>query len=210
MDPPRIPGTELDEVFAIRKDMEFLVWLKERIAGAKHVLIIGGGFGGVELPTRLRRIRAQRSRLLRCSKAALNFPMMPSFAMMPRKSCANGNRELYLDARRSAARHTSGKSVKLLNGKELKVDLVILGIGVGANTELARAAGLAIGKSGGIVVDRRMATSASGVFACGDCTEKVSFFGGQPSPLKLASIATQEARIAGANCLRCDGRESAP
>jgi pyruvate/2-oxoglutarate dehydrogenase complex dihydrolipoamide dehydrogenase (E3) component len=37
------------------------------------------------------------------------------------------------------------------------------------------------------------------VFACGDCAEKVSFFGGKPSPLKLASIATAEARIAGAN-----------
>ena len=108
--------------------------------------------------------------------------------------------EIYTSTRVEALLGTPRvKSVKLSNGKELKVDLVILGIGAGANTELARAAGLAIGKSGGIVVDRRMATSASGVFACGDCTEKVSFFGGQPSPLKLASIATQEARIAGAN-----------
>jgi len=44
-----------------------------------------------------------------------------------------------------------------------------------------------------------MRTSDESIFACGDCAEKTSFFGGRPSPLKLASIATFEARIAGAN-----------
>ena len=44
-----------------------------------------------------------------------------------------------------------------------------------------------------------MKTSAKDVFACGDCAEKISFFGGKPSRLKLASIASTEARIAGAN-----------
>jgi pyruvate/2-oxoglutarate dehydrogenase complex dihydrolipoamide dehydrogenase (E3) component len=44
-----------------------------------------------------------------------------------------------------------------------------------------------------------MQTSDSDIYACGDCAEKRSFFGGRPSPLKLASIATYEARIAGAN-----------
>ena len=40
-----------------------------------------------------------------------------------------------------------------------------------ANTALARAAGLKIGPTGGVVVDNRMATSVDGVFAAGDCTE---------------------------------------
>lgn len=44
-----------------------------------------------------------------------------------------------------------------------------------------------------------MQTSDHTIFACGDCAEKISFFGGGPSPLKLASIAQLEARIAGAN-----------
>jgi pyruvate/2-oxoglutarate dehydrogenase complex dihydrolipoamide dehydrogenase (E3) component len=51
----------------------------------------------------------------------------------------------------------------------------------------------------GIQVDRYLQTSDEHIFACGDCTEKVSFFDGKPSKLKLASIATMEARIAGAN-----------
>jgi NADPH-dependent 2,4-dienoyl-CoA reductase/sulfur reductase-like enzyme len=44
-----------------------------------------------------------------------------------------------------------------------------------------------------------MKTSDDHIFSCGDCAEKASFFGGKVSPLKLASIATLEARIAGAN-----------
>ncbi len=44
-----------------------------------------------------------------------------------------------------------------------------------------------------------MQTCDPDIFACGDCAEKVSFFNGEPSGLKLASIAAMEARIAGAN-----------
>jgi pyruvate/2-oxoglutarate dehydrogenase complex dihydrolipoamide dehydrogenase (E3) component len=52
---------------------------------------------------------------------------------------------------------------------------------------------------GDIAVDRTMKTMDDHIFACGDCAEKLSFFGGKPSLLRLASIATAEARIAGAN-----------
>jgi NADH oxidase (H2O2-forming) len=90
------------------------------------------------------------------------------------------------------------KAVKLSNGKEIKADALIVGVGVSPNFELARKAGLATNK-GGIVVDTTMRTSDPNIFACGDCATKFSFFTGQPSTLRLASIATTEARIAGAN-----------
>ena len=77
--------------------------------------------------------------------------------------------------------------------------MVILGIGAVSNIGLAQEIGLEIGPARGIMVNRYMQTSDPNIFACGDCTEKVSFFDGKPSTLKLASIATMEARIAGAN-----------
>jgi NADH oxidase (H2O2-forming) len=91
------------------------------------------------------------------------------------------------------------EKVVLSDGAEIKADAVVLGIGAVADVDLARKAGLRIGLTGSIAVDRTMKTSDENVFACGDCAEKISFFGGRPSPLKLASIATLEARIAGAN-----------
>jgi pyruvate/2-oxoglutarate dehydrogenase complex dihydrolipoamide dehydrogenase (E3) component len=84
------------------------------------------------------------------------------------------------------------------NGR-IPADVVILGVGAVANVDLAKKAGLRIGLTGSIAVDRTMQTSDGDIYACGDCAEKISFFGGRPSPLKLASIATYEARIAAAN-----------
>jgi pyruvate/2-oxoglutarate dehydrogenase complex dihydrolipoamide dehydrogenase (E3) component len=89
--------------------------------------------------------------------------------------------------------------VILSDGSEIPADTVIVGVGAVANVALAREAGLRIGLTGAIGVDRTMKTSEDHVFACGDCAEKISFFAGKPSPLKLASIATLEARIAAAN-----------
>jgi pyruvate/2-oxoglutarate dehydrogenase complex dihydrolipoamide dehydrogenase (E3) component len=77
--------------------------------------------------------------------------------------------------------------------------MVIMGIGAAANTTLAEKCGLEIGPMKGIQVNRYLQTSDNNIFACGDCAEKVSFFDGKPSGLKLASIATMEARVAGAN-----------
>ena len=80
--------------------------------------------------------------------------------------------------------------------------MVIVGIGCTANVALAEEAGLKIGPTGGIVANKYMQTSDEDIFTCGDCAEKISFFDGKPSKLKLASIATTEARIAGINLFK--------
>jgi pyruvate/2-oxoglutarate dehydrogenase complex dihydrolipoamide dehydrogenase (E3) component len=90
--------------------------------------------------------------------------------------------------------------VTLASGNEIKADIVILGIGAVPNTELAKKSGLETGFNNTIKVDRYMQTYTDpNVYACGDCAGKVSFFDGRPSGVMLASVATSEARIAGAN-----------
>ncbi len=91
------------------------------------------------------------------------------------------------------------EGVRLKSGREIKADMIIVGIGSISNVDLAEKAGLAIGETKGIKVNEYMQTSDDNIFACGDCAEKVFFFDHKPSRLKLASIATMEARIAGAN-----------
>jgi NADPH-dependent 2,4-dienoyl-CoA reductase/sulfur reductase-like enzyme len=60
---------------------------------------------------------------------------------------------------------------------------------------------LEIDSTKAIAVDNRQVTSHPDIYAVGDCAGKKSFFDGSPTPLKLASIATTEARVAGANLL---------
>jgi NADPH-dependent 2,4-dienoyl-CoA reductase/sulfur reductase-like enzyme len=92
--------------------------------------------------------------------------------------------------------------VKLSAGGEIKADVVIMGVGATPNVELAKNAGLQTGATRAVQVDSYMRTlSDPDVFACGDCAEKRSFFTGRLSAIMLASVATAEARIAGANAL---------
>jgi NAD(P)H-nitrite reductase large subunit len=63
-----------------------------------------------------------------------------------------------------------------------------MGIGSYANMSLQKKIGLEIGPTKGIQVNRYMQTNDNNIFACGDCAEKVSFFDGKPSGLKLASM----------------------
>ena len=88
--------------------------------------------------------------------------------------------------------------VKLSDGRTIKTDLLLVAVGVRPNVEIAEKVGLDTDR-GGIIVDSCMRTSDNNIFACGDCTSKKSFFTQKPSNLKLASIASMEARIAGAN-----------
>jgi pyruvate/2-oxoglutarate dehydrogenase complex dihydrolipoamide dehydrogenase (E3) component len=105
-------------------------------------------------------------------------------------------RVITADAVQSIAGNGKVEYVHLQSGERVKADTVVMGIGAVPNTELAQKAGLEIGQRGGIKVDEYMRTSDPDIFAAGDCAEKYSFFTGKPVPLRLASIATREAKLA--------------
>jgi NADPH-dependent 2,4-dienoyl-CoA reductase/sulfur reductase-like enzyme len=84
-------------------------------------------------------------------------------------------------------------------GGTIPADLVVLGLGVRPNADLAGAAGLAVGPSGGIAVDRRMRTSHAGVWSAGDCAEKFHRVSGQRVAVALGTHANKEGRVAGIN-----------
>ena len=78
-------------------------------------------------------------------------------------------------------------------------DLVLLGLGVRPNVELARAAGIDVGAAGGIVVDDHLRTGAPHVWAAGDCVESRHRVSGRPVVVALGTHANKQGRIAGIN-----------
>ena len=79
-------------------------------------------------------------------------------------------------------------------------DVVVLGLGVRPNTELAAQAGLPLGPTGGIRVDLRMrVVGVPGVWAAGDCVETVHRVSGQPVYVPLGTHANKQGRVAGIN-----------
>ena len=197
---PPIPGVDLDGVFAILKDVEHLRLLQQRLQKASDVVIIGGGFIGIEFADEINKIGGKNVTVLELAPNCLSLSYDPDFCTEMENLLTSRGITVRTSAtveRIAGDGHVS--AVQLTDGSSIPADLVILGIGAVANVELARQADLRLGPTGGIAVDRTMQTSDPAIFACGDCAEKISFFGGRPSPLKLASIAQLEARIAGAN-----------
>ncbi len=197
---PPIPGLDLDGVFAIVKDIPFLERLQQHLAQARNVVVIGGGFIGIEFADEMKKAGANSVTVVECARHCLSLSYDAEFCQ---------RMESHLESRGVTVRtgrrvlevlgDPKVRSVRLDDGSELPADLVVVGIGAAANVDLARVAGLALGPTGGILVDRTMKTSDPQVFAAGDCAEKTSFLGGQPSALRLASIACSEGRVAGAN-----------
>jgi NADH oxidase (H2O2-forming) len=197
---PPIPGFELKGVFAIVKDVEYLGELHQWLETAKDVVVIGGGFIGIEFGDEINKADDKNVTIVELLPHCLVLAYDEEFCIEMEEVLESRG----INIRTSTKVEQVGgnglvEKVILSGGTEIKADTVIVGVGAVANVDLAKKAGLRIGLTGGIAVDRTMKTSDDNIYACGDCAEKISFFGGRPSPLKLASIATLEARIAGAN-----------
>jgi len=197
---PPIKGSEKDNVFIVKKDEKYLNSLLKEINKAKNMVIIGGGFIGMEFAD-----ECKKNRDINISVVE----MLPHCLMLvfDKEFCKQGE-ELIIERgvnviTNEKVEEITGngkvKSVKLGNGKNLKADIVLIGTGVRPNIKIAEDAGIETNEKGSIKVDRYMKTNDKDIFACGDCCEKFSFFDKEPVNLMLASIATNEARIAGAN-----------
>lgn len=197
---PPIPGVGKGNIFAVKKDVAYLDTMIEALDKATDLVIVGCGFIGVELAEECKRNRNINITIVEMLKHCLELTYDVEFSVKAEEvMISEGLQILGSEKVMSFEGGESVQGVKLSSGQTLKADMVIMGIGAVANIELAKKAGLQIGPTGGIQVDRYMQTSDESIYACGDCAEKVSFFDGKPSKLKLASIATMEARIAGAN-----------
>jgi len=197
---PPIPGFDLDGVYTVVKDVEYLSELQQRLETSKDVVIIGGGFIGIEFADEINKAGDKNVTIVEMLPHCLALAYDEEFCVEMEKVLESRGVNIRTSSRvEKVAGDGKVEKIVLSGGDEIEADVVIVGIGAVANIDLAQKAGLRIGLTGSIAVDRTMQTSNENIYTCGDCAEKISFFGGRPSPLKLASIATLEARIAGAN-----------
>jgi len=197
---PPIPGLEKENIFAIIKDVAFLQKLQETLKEVSQLVILGGGFIGVEFADECNKAPGTNVTIVEMLPHCLMLAYDEEFCEIAENLLKyKGISVLTSHKVQSFEGAEAVERVMLADGKNLNADAVIVGIGVAPNIELAHKAELRLGPTGAMAVDRTMRTLDENVFACGDCAEKISFFGGKPSPLRLASIATAEARIAGAN-----------
>jgi NADPH-dependent 2,4-dienoyl-CoA reductase/sulfur reductase-like enzyme/rhodanese-related sulfurtransferase len=204
---PPLPNVQLGNIFTLHgvHDAEAI---KELLAQhhARDVVMIGGGLIGVEttealvqsgcrvtlvemLPQTLRMLDWELARLVEQHMESHGVKVMTNTQV----TGFEGNERV------SGVLTTKGR---------LAADMVILAIGVRPNVDLARAAELAIGTTGGIKVDDTMRTSDPDIYAAGDCVETTDLVTGKPCFVPLGSTANKQGRVAAINI--CGGMDLFP
>lgn len=197
---PPIPGADKQNVFVIRKNVDQISEFLAALRAAHDVVIVGGGFIGVEFADEIKKHSDKNVTVVEMLPHCLALSFDASFCAAAEKQLASAGVKVLTGEK--VTEITGGEKVagvRLASGSELKADLVLISAGVRPNVELAAQAGLKADPVAGIWVDRHMRTGDPDIFACGDCAAKTSFFTRKPCPVRLASVATVEARVVAAN-----------
>jgi len=197
---PPIPGIDKKGIYPIHKEMGYLKDSIDKIKKARNILIVGGGFIGVEFADELAQVPGVDVYLVEMLPDILANSFDPEFSSLAREKLQAKGVNILTGTR--VEEFIGGEKVekaRLSGGREIPVEAIVLGIGALPNTSLAVNAGLDLGKGKGIWVDEYMRTVDPDIFAVGDCAGKRDFYTRKDTPVMLASTATAEARIAGAN-----------
>jgi NADPH-dependent 2,4-dienoyl-CoA reductase/sulfur reductase-like enzyme len=196
-----IKGVDKRGVYPINKEMGYLKGVIGEIKKCKNVLVIGGGFIGVEFADELSKIKGISVTLVEMLPQILANSFDPEFSQMAEARLREKGVVVLTNTRvEEIIGQDKVERVRFGDGKEIPVDGIILGVGSKPNVKIAVDAGLEIGSCKGIMTDEYMRTSTDpDIFAIGDCSCKRDFYTRKAIPVMLASTATAEARIAGAN-----------
>jgi len=201
---PKVPtwmdGHDLDNVFTIPKNKEVLDIMHKQLEGLDRVIVIGGGFIGVELSDELNKAGKDVT-IVEILPHVLNVAFDKEFAEKAEGLLTERGVQVYTNSGVTKLNGSNGKvkAVQLQNGETIDADAVILSMGYEPNTELAKNSGLKTTEDGFISVDEYMRTQDDSVVAVGDCAEKRHFVTRKRNGVMLASTACAEGRIAGMN-----------
>lgn len=184
---PAIPGVERGHVLRDIADMDGIIAAAQ---DARRAVIVGAGFIGLELAENLRHRGLEVAVVQAMPQVLRPFDIEMAFPISQRLR-ANGV-ELHLSSTVAAI---GDDHVVLESGHTLPADLVVLSVGVQAESGLARAAGLELDARGYIVVDTHQRTSDPAIYAVGDAVVKQRF-DGDPAPVWLAGLANRHGRLA--------------
>ncbi|MDA3854822.1 MAG: FAD-dependent oxidoreductase [Candidatus Woesearchaeota archaeon] len=197
---PKINGFDKEGVFYVKKDADVVNNLKDAITKSKNIVVIGGGYIGVEFAEQIKEMSPEKNATIiegsdKC--LSMTFDERYSLEIEDKLKYVGINivTNKYVD---ELCGDSNVTSVKLNDGSYIDCDLVIVAIGAKSNVKLAEDSGFEIGKAGGIQVDRFMKVEED-VFGCGDCVENYSFFNHKVSNVKLASVACMEGRLVAEN-----------
>lgn len=189
---PDVPGVELDGVFTLRR-MEDARRIAAAMPNVENVVIIGGGFIGLEMAHSAIAL-GKKTVLIEAAPRVLGRSVATHISAHVEARSRAASITVLTNLGVMAIEGENGRviGVKAADGTIFPADMVVIGTGAVPNVELAVTAGLAI--DNGIVVDGNLCTSASHVYAIGDCVSYDHFHAGRRVRLESVQNATDQAK----------------
>jgi 3-phenylpropionate/trans-cinnamate dioxygenase ferredoxin reductase subunit len=205
-----LPGADLEGICYLR-DRGDAADLRARLATASRVVVVGGGFIGLEVASAARAL-GRSVTVVEAEERLMARAVGPGVSDFYRQAHLRRGIDVRLSSGVSGFHGEKGRvtGVELSDGTHLPADLALVGVGVLPRTELAEQLGLMCDQ--GIVVDAHARTSDPSVVAAGDCTVQPHPMTGQ-GRVRLESVqnAVAQAQVAAATLLgRPDDAKSVP
>lgn len=188
--PKSIKGIDKKHVFSVKNVVDIVKidnYIREN--NVKNVAVIGGGFIGVEVMENLKETGVHVT-LVEGSSHIMRF-LDKDMAQIVQKEILDHGVDLIVN---DPILSIEDDSVTLESGKKVTAGAVIMAIGVKPETKLAVDAGIELGVTGGIKVDKNYRTNFKDIYAVGDAIEVESLLLKKPTILTMAGPAQREAR----------------
>ena len=186
---PTSPGVERGLTLRTVDDMDEIS-AAVRAGDVTTAVVVGGGFVGLEVAENL--VHAGLAVTVVELADQVLAPLDPELAVLVAEELGRHGVKVVLG---TALTKVLPDAVELTDGQVVPADVVVLAIGVRPETALARAAGLAIGPRGGILVDEALRTSDPHIYAVGDAVEKTDHVSTEPTLVPLANLANRQGRM---------------
>ncbi len=193
---PDLPGIDLGGVHTLRSIAD-VDKIRTDMENASHLVIIGGGYIGLEVAS-VAKSKEMQVTILEMEDRILQRVTHPAMSAFYHELHRAKGVNIKTSSRVTAFVGDGWvNEVVCADGTSVDADLVIVGVGVVPNVELAAEAGLAC--DNGIVVDERCATGDSAIFAAGDCTNHPNKLLDRRLRLESVPNAMEQSRVAASN-----------
>jgi len=196
---PPIKGLDPKKVFSLR-DIPDALAIKDFIEKKKpkRVVLFGAGYIGIEIAENLKKsgVAVTIIELMAQVLGPLDYEM----ATLVHQHLKENEVEFYLEDPVQFIGHEGECQILgLASGKKVKTDMIIMGVGVRPENDLAKDANIELGSTGGIKVNEYLQTSDPDIYAVGDAIEVVDYINGNPALIPLAGPANKQGRIVAGN-----------